>query len=178
MWGSSTPSGANNSLTASQELRKKQISSLKSSIPSVRELARDSTYETVLQLTSFSLHLSIYLPDLFPAIPPRVTVKPSCQHPWINPNTGEVTGHIKLTSSGWSRHSSLGKLVLEIITEFKERNPVKLTTPSSPKQHHYHSSLSSSLSFSSSNYSQRTVPLPSQLSASHRYISFIFFTCV
>jgi uncharacterized membrane protein YgcG len=109
--------------------RKKQIQSLLSTTSiSAREIQRDTLYEIILNLpTGTNLYLQISLPPTFPETSPVLHVRPQnvYQHPWIHAASSQVTGHEKL-GAGWTQHTSLGKLVSEVVRELTERPPTKI----------------------------------------------------
>ncbi|TPX30198.1 hypothetical protein SeMB42_g07957 [Synchytrium endobioticum] len=133
---SSTPSAS----TAMQELRRKQIASLRDHSLSVREVQRDTTFEVSCSIPStptvagYTLCLVVTLPPQFPdnQQPPTIQVRPPpvVAHAWIDARTGLIVGHDKL--SNWNQHVSLGKLVKEIIQEFQIRHPAIVSSPADP----------------------------------------------
>ncbi|TPX37748.1 hypothetical protein SmJEL517_g00606 [Synchytrium microbalum] len=125
IWSNNSNSSSTSS-TAMQDLRRKQIASLREHGLTVRELTKDTNFEILATLSStLTVFLVITLPPQFPDKPPVIQIRPppAVSHAWIDSRTGQVVGHDKLTS-GWNQHVSLGKLVKDIIQEFQIRNPV------------------------------------------------------
>ncbi|KAI9320333.1 hypothetical protein DFJ73DRAFT_923903 [Zopfochytrium polystomum] len=130
------PSGGSSAI---QELRKKQIATLLAptpTLPPVRELERDALFELDLPIPPSAaaaassplprLALQIRLGASFPELAPVVSIVPAraVTHPWIGAS-GLITGHERLTATGWSPQTSLARVVAEVVRELVERNPVR-----------------------------------------------------
>ncbi|KAI9355671.1 hypothetical protein DFJ73DRAFT_824657 [Zopfochytrium polystomum] len=136
---SPSPQGPSGGSSAIQELRKKQIATLLAptpTLPPVRELERDTLFELDLPIPPSAaasassplprLALQIRLGASFPELAPVVSIVPAraVTHPWIGAS-GLITGHERLTATGWSPQTSLARVVAEVVRELVERNPVR-----------------------------------------------------
>lgn len=110
--------------TALQTLRAKQIEQLRYSDSSVSEIQRDVEYRVLIKDT---LMLYIYLPPHFPQDKPVFKLVPPASHPWVDDNM-LVTGCYSLNT--FVVHSNLGKVVKEVVEEFRRNPPVLLPTSS------------------------------------------------
>ncbi|KAJ3128478.1 Vacuolar protein sorting-associated protein 37A [Nowakowskiella sp. JEL0407] len=117
--------------STSQEIRQSQINSLLHHGLAIRELRRNVEFEITVSnalsndsnrgLSGTNLYIYVILPPNFPEMPPTITVKPIIGHAWVNSQTGQISGHDKLTR--WNLHVNLGKLLKEISQEFQIRKP-------------------------------------------------------
>lgn len=107
-----------------QTLRAKQIEQLRYFDNSVSEIQRDVEYRVLIK---DSLMLYIYLPPHFPQDKPVFKVVPPASHPWVDDNM-IVTGCYSLNT--FVVHSNLGKVVKEVVEEFRRNPPVPLPTSS------------------------------------------------
>jgi ESCRT-I complex subunit VPS37 len=123
-WLSKGPKSQLPEPTALQVLRAKQIEQLRLLDCAVAEIQRDVEYRL-----TFSDVLSLYisLPPLFPQERPVLRVSPPVNHPWLNEQM-IVTGCGAVNS--FKAHSDLGKVVKEVIEEFRQ-NPPALVASSS-----------------------------------------------
>lgn len=112
--------------TALQALRSRQIEQLKSIDGRVTEIIRDQEYRVTVDEKS-GLYLKISLPPQFPEERPAVSVSPKASHPWISEQMLVVgcTG-----VNNFMVHSDLGKVIREIIDEFRHNPPLILTVTS------------------------------------------------
>ena len=122
--------GANTSRnTASQLLRKQQITMLFKENETVRE-TKSGVYQIGLMLADKKtiITLRIALGDGFPVSAPVLQIMTHATHPWLS-NDGycRVVGHPELVN--WNPHCNLGKIVKETVQEFCERPPILVKTP-------------------------------------------------
>lgn len=117
-------------VTALQEQRAKQISSLQNLNPNVVELKAQTEYRIPITHQGHNIALRIFLPPQFPQDKPIVSVTPPVRHPWVSP-TMEVVGCPGLVSFGV--HTDLGRVVQDIVREFN-RNPPMVFPPASNQQ--------------------------------------------
>jgi len=110
--------------------RRKQIASLSTHALDFKEIETDFQYDIACYLpTGNTIYLNLRLPIGFPDVPPILVVKPAVSHPWIHPQTLQIIGLPKLTAESWTQHSILGKLIKEVIEEFRRRPPQKPQPP-------------------------------------------------
>jgi len=140
--------------TALQALRAKQIEQLRT----ISELQRDVEYRVFV---SDVLALYILLPPNFPQDRPIVRVNPAALHPWIDDQM-VVTGCSSLNN--FVVHSNLGKVVKEIVDEFRRNPPVILPAAACAMSSAWPSSASSlaPASFINSTHSISSLPSGSQ----------------
>lgn len=112
--------------TALQSLRSRQIEQLKNVDGRVVEILRDFEYRVTVDEKS-GLFLKILLPPQFPQDRPIVSVYPRIIHQWVNDQM-LVIGSQGLNS--FMLHSDLGKVIREIMEEFKNNPPVFLVASS------------------------------------------------
>ena len=127
---SAAATGANTSRnTASQLLRKQQITMLFKENETVRE-TKSGVYQIGLMLADKKtiITLRIALGDGFPVSAPVLQIMTHATHPWLS-NDGycRVVGHPELVN--WNPHCNLGKIVKETVQEFCERPPILVKTP-------------------------------------------------
>jgi len=116
-----------------QQLRFKQIDSLKQYSSTVKETVKDTLYEisTMLPSRKANITVRVNLPKDFPRVPPVLQIFPPVQHRLVDQQMYVVpAAHENL--SRWGIHASLGKTVYEIIQKFIQEPPVILPqyTPS------------------------------------------------
>lgn len=133
-------------------LRKKQISILKDTLATLNHVSvyesNSSTFDISVKTTdqvdrSYTrqglpvLKLQLRLADGFPETPPTICVLGGgWSHEWLGAS-GIVVGY-KGLGGGWTTHSSLGRVVSEVITELRERCVYTYpnTYPTSHQQQH------------------------------------------
>ncbi|KAI8900859.1 hypothetical protein BC833DRAFT_579923 [Globomyces pollinis-pini] len=103
-------------MSSIDQLRLKQIESLAVFDP---KQVGQSYYQIVCHLPSQVLHIFIHLPSHFPEVKPSIEVKPAINHPWFKNGVLANDRIIK-----WSLHSSLGKVIEELLLEFSMNPPV------------------------------------------------------
>jgi hypothetical protein len=107
--------------------RATQIASLRSSFQNVQELKVDMQYEIPFQTQGMQATIVVTLGPTFPESPPIIQIKPSVKHAWVASGDGStIVGHEKLHPSEWNMHTSLGKMVKEVIQEFTVHPPLAL----------------------------------------------------
>jgi len=116
-----------------QQLRYKQIDSLKHYFSTVKETTKDSLYEIAILLPArkVTIMLRVNLPKDFPKVPPLLQIFPPVQHRLIDQQM-YVTTSAHENLARWGVHASLGKTVYEIVQKFIQEPPVILPqyTPS------------------------------------------------
>jgi len=103
--------------TALQVLRAKQIEQLRHIGFIVAEIQRDVEYRVSIN-DLLSLH--VVLPPQFPQEKPVLRITPGIVHPWVNDQM-IVTGCSSVNS--FKAHSDLGKVVKEVVEEFRQNPP-------------------------------------------------------
>lgn len=143
--------------TALQTLRAKQIEQLRYFDSSVSEIQRDVEYRVLI---SDTLMLYIYLPPHFPQDKPVFKVVPPVSHAWVD-DSMIVTGCYSLNT--FVVHSNLGKVVKEVVEEFRRNPPVPLP-PSS-------TASTSSTHWSSAGMQRPATYVAATLSDNHQFSS-------
>jgi len=137
-----------------QDLRFKQIDSLRKHFSTVKEVSKDLIYEVPIQLPNRKMiALRINLPKEFPKHPPILQMFPPVQHRLVDSQMN-VSPQAHDNLQRWTVHSDLGKTVLEIIHKFSQ-DPPQLLTGTSPTP----------------NNSQAPTPLPNNLGNSNKPVS-------
>ncbi|PIK57774.1 putative vacuolar protein sorting-associated protein 37A [Apostichopus japonicus] len=108
-------------VTALQEQRGKQITSLRNLNPNVVEIKVQAEYRISITQQGHNIAIHIILPPQFPQEKPVVRVSPPVRHPWVSP-TMEVIGCPRLCSFGV--HTDLGRVVQDIVQEFTQNPPM------------------------------------------------------
>lgn len=125
--GDQKPSSSLSPVTALQEQRAKQITSLRNLNPNVVEIKVQSEYRISITQQGQNIALHILLPPQFPQEKPVVRVSPPVRHPWVSQNM-EVIGSSRLNTFGV--HTDLGRIVQDIIQEFTQNPPMVFSKPS------------------------------------------------
>ncbi|XP_047129848.1 vacuolar protein sorting-associated protein 37A isoform X1 [Hydra vulgaris] len=113
--------------TPLQQQRLNQIKSLAQHL-NVIEVQRDIEYRVTFPVAGNTINFNILLPPNFPNEKPIVTVSPKLKHPWVNEQMIIVDAPGLKT---FYVHSDLGKVVKQIIKEFKT-NPPQFSNSFSP----------------------------------------------
>jgi len=116
-----------------QQLRFKQIDSLKHYFSTVKETTKDSLYEISILIPArkATITLRVNLPKDFPRVPPLLQIFPPVQHRLVDQQM-YVTAAAHENLARWGVHCSLGKTVYEIVQKFIQEPPNMLPqyTPS------------------------------------------------
>jgi len=110
-----------------QQLRFKQIDSLKHYFSTVKETTKDTLYEISILIPSkkITITLRVNLPKDFPRVPPLLQIFPPVQHRLVDQQM-YVTAAAHENLARWGVHASLGKTVYEIVQKFINEPPVIL----------------------------------------------------
>lgn len=104
-----------------QDLRKRQIDTLKVFNDHVVEVAENSEYRVEFVADGKNMSLSVILGAEFPNEKPSIFVNPPIPHPWIGENSNQVVGAPGLLN--FTVHSDLGRVVQAVIREFQKSMP-------------------------------------------------------
>ncbi|XP_053622091.1 vacuolar protein sorting-associated protein 37A-like [Plodia interpunctella] len=104
-----------------QDLRKRQIDTLKIFNDNVLEIDENTEYRVEFTADGKSMSLTVILSPDFPNEKPSIFVNPAIQHPWISENNAQVVGAPGLIN--YTQHSDLGRVVQAIIREFQRSLP-------------------------------------------------------
>lgn len=113
--------GSNNE---AQQLRAKQIDSLRQYFPTVKEITPGTIYEIPINLPPDRklITLKINLPIDFPRVPPTLQIYPPVRHRFVDAQMF-VTAQAHNNLREWPVHTSLGKTIYEIIQLFMKEPP-------------------------------------------------------
>ncbi|KAF9405778.1 hypothetical protein HW555_013612 [Spodoptera exigua] len=104
-----------------QDMRKRQIDTLKIFNDHVTEVNENSEYRLEFVADGKNMSLSVVLGPDFPNEKPSIFVNPPIPHPWIGENSNQVVGAPGLLN--YTLHSDLGRVVQAIIREFQKSMP-------------------------------------------------------
>ncbi|KAH9637593.1 hypothetical protein HF086_014757 [Spodoptera exigua] len=104
-----------------QDMRKRQIDTLKIFNDHVTEVNENSEYRLEFVADGKNMSLSVVLGPDFPNEKPSIFVNPPIPHPWIGENSNQVIGAPGLLN--YTLHSDLGRVVQAIIREFQKSMP-------------------------------------------------------
>lgn len=104
-----------------QDIRKRQIDTLKVFNDHVVEVTENSEYRVEFVADGKNMSLSVVLGPEFPNEKPSIFVNPPIPHPWIGENSNQVVGAPGLLN--YTLHSDLGRVVQAIIREFQKSMP-------------------------------------------------------
>ncbi|XP_072948564.1 vacuolar protein sorting-associated protein 37A [Epargyreus clarus] len=120
-----------------QDIRKRQIDTLKIFNDNVIELSEGNEYRIDFAADSRNMSLNVVLTPEFPNEKPAIFVNPVVPHPWIAENSNQVIGAPGLLN--FTVHSDLGRVVQAIIREFQKTVPnisqEDKSTDTSPQSH-------------------------------------------
>jgi len=125
MYGPGSSTNLWGSQNDAQNLRLKQIDSLRQLFPTVREMQRDLVYEIAFTITPArrQMNLRISLPKEFPQQLPTLQLLPAnCSHRLLD-RQGYVLSQAHENLMRWTVHASLGKTVYEIVQKFMQEPP-------------------------------------------------------
>ncbi|XP_068621991.1 vacuolar protein sorting-associated protein 37A [Battus philenor] len=123
---------------AEQDVRRRQIDTLKIFNANVTEIKENAEYKVEFSVEGRNMTLNIVLGPDFPSEKPAIFVNPVFAHPWIAENTNQVVGAPGLIN--FTLHSDLGRVVQAIIREFQRTVPnvtshEDKSTDTSPQSH-------------------------------------------
>ncbi|KOB75191.1 putative Parcxpwfx02, partial [Operophtera brumata] len=104
-----------------QDIRKRQIDTLKVFNDHVTEVHENSEYSVEFIANGKNMSLSVILTPEFPNEQPNIYIHPPVLHPWVSENSNQVTSAPGLVN--FTLHSDLGRLVQAIIREFQRYLP-------------------------------------------------------
>lgn len=104
-----------------QDLRKRQIDTLKVFNDHVIEVVENTDYRVDFTADGKNMSLNVLLGPEFPKEKPTIYVNPAIPHPWLAENTNQVVGAPGLMN--FTLHSDLGRVVQAIIREFQKWLP-------------------------------------------------------
>lgn len=104
-----------------QDIRKRQIDTLKVFNDHVVEIQENSEYNVEFVANGKNMSLSVVLTPEFPNEQPNIFINPPVFHPWLAENSNQVTSAPGLMN--FTMHSDLGRLVQAIIREFQRYLP-------------------------------------------------------
>ncbi|CAH1642245.1 unnamed protein product [Spodoptera littoralis] len=104
-----------------QDIRKRQIDTLKIFNDHVTEVNENSEYRVEFVADGKNMSLLVILGPDFPNEKPSIFVNPPIPHPWIGENSNKVVGAPGLVN--YTLHSDLGRVVQAIIREFQKSMP-------------------------------------------------------
>lgn len=93
-----------------QDIRKRQIDTLKIFNANVTEIKENAEYRVEFSAEGRNMSLNIILSPEFPNEKPAIFVNPVFSHPWIADNTNQVIGAPGLIN--FTLHSDLGNVIL------------------------------------------------------------------
>lgn len=103
--------------TPLQDLRSKQIESLRNLNPNVVELKRDEEYRVGFNCGSNHVTFTIYLPPEFPQTKPIITVAPIMRHGFLDESM-KVVRYLPLIN--FNVQTDLGRLIQTLIQDFSK----------------------------------------------------------
>ncbi|XP_052748939.1 vacuolar protein sorting-associated protein 37A-like [Galleria mellonella] len=104
-----------------QDMRKRQIDTLKIFNDNVIEIDENSEYRVEFTADGKNMSLNVVLSPEFPNEKPSIYVNPAVPHPWLAENSNQIVGAPGLIN--YSLHSDLGRVVQAIIREFQRTLP-------------------------------------------------------
>lgn len=104
-----------------QDIRKRQIDTLKVFNDHVLEVHENSEYKVEFNANGKIMSLNVVLTPEFPNDQPLIYINPPIQHPWLAENSNQITGAPGLVN--FTAHSDLGRLVQAIVREFQRYLP-------------------------------------------------------
>ncbi|CAH0404439.1 unnamed protein product [Chilo suppressalis] len=104
-----------------QDVRKRQIDTLKIFNEHVVEINENSEYRVEFSVDGKNMSLNVVLGPEFPNEKPSIFVNPPIPHPWIAENSNQVVGAPGLLN--YTQHSDLGRVVQAITREFQRSLP-------------------------------------------------------
>lgn len=104
-----------------QDMRKRQIDTLKVFNDRVIEVTENSEYRVEFVADGKHMSLSVILGPEFPNEKPSIFVNPPIPHPWVGENSNQVVGAPGLLN--YTLHSDLGRIVQAIRGEFQKAMP-------------------------------------------------------
>lgn len=104
-----------------QDMRKRQIDTLKVFNDHVVEVQENSEYRVEFHVNGKNMSLNIVLGPEFPNEQPSIYVNPPISHAWVAENCNQVVGAPGLLN--FTLHSDLGRVVQAIIREFQKYVP-------------------------------------------------------
>ncbi|VVC92756.1 unnamed protein product, partial [Leptidea sinapis] len=107
--------------TDQENLRKRQIDTLKIFNDNVSEIQENSEYKVEFDSHGRNMSLNVLLTPDFPNEKPVIFVNPVFPHPWLGENSNQVLGAPGLIN--YTLHSDLGRVVQAIIREFQRTVP-------------------------------------------------------
>eukprot|EP01112_Ceratiomyxa_fruticulosa_P007760 TRINITY_DN2013_c0_g3_i1.p1 TRINITY_DN2013_c0_g3~~TRINITY_DN2013_c0_g3_i1.p1 ORF type:complete len:360 (-),score=68.26 TRINITY_DN2013_c0_g3_i1:297-1376(-) len=111
-------------------MRMKQLESLRQFLPNVKEVVKDSTFEIPIHAPR-PLSMRIILPNDFPKAPPTLQLLGTgLVHRYLNPSTAVLYPQIHDKLLQWNIHTSLGKVVAEVVVKLTNDPPQFLGAPS------------------------------------------------
>ncbi|XP_063836648.1 vacuolar protein sorting-associated protein 37A-like [Ostrinia nubilalis] len=113
-----------------QDIRKRQIDTLKIFNDNVLEVTENSEYKIEFSAEEKNMSLNVVLGPEFPNEKPSIFVNPVIPHPWIAENSNEVIRAPGLVN--YTLHSDLGRIVQAIIREFQRALPHLATNDDTP----------------------------------------------
>ncbi|CAG9576937.1 unnamed protein product [Danaus chrysippus] len=127
-----------------QDIRKRQIDTLKIFNDNVTEIVENTEYKVDFSANGHNLNLTVLLNPEFPNEKPNIFVSPVFPHPWLAENSNQVIGAPGLVN--YSPHSDLGRVVQVIIREFQRSAPnlyghEDKSTDTSPMSHYSNQSM-------------------------------------
>ncbi|XP_047542602.1 vacuolar protein sorting-associated protein 37A-like [Vanessa atalanta] len=105
-----------------QDIRKRQIDTLKIFNDNVTEINENSEYKVEFEASGRSFSLNVVLNPEFPNERPNIFINPVIPHPWLLENSNQVVGAPGLMN--YTPHSDLGRVVQAIIREFQRSVPI------------------------------------------------------
>lgn len=100
-----------------QDVRKRQIDTLKIFNDNVVELQVNAEYKIDFSINGKNFCLNVILSPEFPNEKPVILINPCICHPWVAENSNHVVGAPGLIQ--FTVHSDLGRVVHAIIREFQ-----------------------------------------------------------
>ncbi|XP_045457969.1 vacuolar protein sorting-associated protein 37A-like [Melitaea cinxia] len=104
-----------------QDIRKRQIDTLKIFNDNVTEINENSEYRVEFEANGRNFSLNVILNPEFPNEKPNIFINPLISHPWILENSNQIIGAPGLIN--YTPHSDLGRVVQAIIREFQRSVP-------------------------------------------------------
>lgn len=100
-----------------QDIRKKQIDTLKIFNDNVVEISENAEYKVDFTAEGKNMSLNVVLGPEFPNEKPTIFINPPVSHPWVAENSNQIVGAPGMLN--YSLHSDLGRVVQAIIREFQ-----------------------------------------------------------
>ncbi|KAL4711223.1 hypothetical protein ACJJTC_019064 [Scirpophaga incertulas] len=104
-----------------QDIRKRQIDTLKIFNERVIEITENKEYKVEFTAENKLLSLTVVLSPEFPNEQPSIFLNPVIPHPWLADNSNQVVGAPGLIN--YTPHSDLGQIVQAIIRELQRSLP-------------------------------------------------------